>query len=115
MYRTARVSVRGGPTAALRAPPPPLLSFTAVYDGGAIAVDTAVAGDSSAEVLSTTGENSANGTDGESAVELSCVNVTFHGNKAGERGGSLYSTTVRVCRLLRRFFCDGVVSVVRTW
>lgn len=31
----------------------------------------------------------------ESSVKMECLNSSFYGNRAGERGGSLYSTVVR--------------------
>ena len=74
----------------------------AVYDGGAIAVDTAVgrgSGIGSAEELSAASQ-AQNVTDDTSAANLECSNTSFHGNDAGERGGALYSTV----SLLEYFF-----------
>lgn len=70
--------------------------LAAVYDGGAIAIDTAMARASSSKQLSTDSSLAQNQTEDSSAVEVECFNSSFTGNTAGERGGSLFSTTVRL-------------------
>lgn len=71
-----------------------LLSFSAVYDGGAIAVDTSVSSYNNVEELAGASMQAINDTVDGVSVELLCENTTFVSNVAGERGGSLYSNTV---------------------
>lgn len=70
------------------------VSFSAVYDGGAIAVDTSGSSSNGAEELAGASTQAVNGTSDGVSVELVCQNTTFYANFAGERGGSLYSNTV---------------------
>lgn len=69
--------------------------FLAVYDGGAIAVDSYGSRDSGAEEPAGASTQNVNETDDGVSVELLCQNTTLVANIAGERGGSLYSNTVR--------------------
>eukprot|EP00903_Cladosiphon_okamuranus_P009051 g8653.t1 len=68
-------------------------SNRAVYDGGAIAVDTSGGIYNGLEELAGASTQTVNGTAGGVSVDLVCRNTTFYDNKAGERGGSLYSNT----------------------
>lgn len=84
-----------------------LFFFSAVYDGGAIAVDTGGGTYSGLEEAGGTGASTQamNDTADGVSVELLCQNTTFVGNVAGERGGSLYSNTVSL------FFYPSYTSV----
>ncbi|CBJ34148.1 hypothetical protein Esi_1119_0003 [Ectocarpus siliculosus] len=84
----------------------------AVYDGGAISVDTVSGGDSSGEETSASTQALNATVDDENSVHLLCQNTTFVGNVAGERGGSLYSSTVVVMALTGVVLVVGVVIVL---
>lgn len=79
----------------LAMPRSPYPNKIAEYDGGAVAVDTAADPTNRAEELSATPSQADNVTTSDvTAANLLCKNTTFHNNQAGERGGSLYATTV---------------------
>ena len=84
------------------------VSFSAVYDGGAIAVDTSGGTYGGLEELAGASMQTVNSTDAGLSVELLCQNTTFYANEAGERGGSLYSNTVSLW-----WWCLGLLTVLR--